>query len=58
LKETGRPDLALVDPRTVCPELPPSVAAALDPDGRLRTSPGGHNLEAFFAAMLVKRKHL
>ena len=53
-----RPELAAVDPRTVCPVLPPSVAAALDPDGRLRTSPAGHNLEAFFAAMLVKRKHL
>ena len=46
------------DPRAVLPDLSPPVAAALDPDGRLRTPPPGHDLDAFFAAMLVKRKHL
>jgi 16S rRNA (cytosine967-C5)-methyltransferase len=48
----------LVDPRAACPELPASVAKALDTDGRLRTTPWRHGLECFFAAMLVKQGNL
>ncbi len=53
-----RPDLEAVDPRALRPDLSAALAAALDPDGRLRTCPSRHDLEAFFAAMLVKSKHL
>jgi len=46
------------DPDVVARALPAQAVAVLDPDGRLRTRPWRHGLEAFFAAMLVKRKHL
>jgi 16S rRNA (cytosine967-C5)-methyltransferase len=38
--------------------LPASAAATIGDDGRLRTLPPVHGLEAFFAAMLVKTKDL
>lgn len=37
---------------------PPGVPRALTPEGRLRTFPFRHGLEAFFAAMLVNTKDL
>ena len=45
-------------PDTAESDRPVGLAAVVEPSGRLRTSPARHGLESFFAAMLVKRKHL
>lgn len=54
----GHAEFRLVDPRAVLPPADASLAAVLDDGGCLRTLPWPHGLEAFFAAMLVKSKHL
>lgn len=54
----AHPEFRAADPEAVVHPLPAQMAGVLDPDGRLRTRPWRHGLEAFFAAMLVKRKHL
>jgi 16S rRNA (cytosine967-C5)-methyltransferase len=54
----AHPDYAAVDPRQLDLPIPAGVAAALDPDGRLRTRPWRHGLDAFFGAMLMKHKNL
>ncbi len=51
-------DFRLVDPRADLSQLRVGVAAVLDATGCLRTLPWAHGLEGFFAAMLVKSKHL
>jgi 16S rRNA (cytosine967-C5)-methyltransferase len=53
-----RSEFRLSDPRVVRGGVPSGVEAVLDDRGFLRTRPWAHGLEAFFAAMLVKQKHL
>lgn len=53
-----RRDFRLVDPRRLEPPLEATPDDVLDEAGCLRTLPWQHGLEAFFAAMLVKAKHL
>lgn len=50
----GRTDLVLASPG----DFPPAVQPFLTPAGHFRTEPFRHQLEAFFAAMLVKTKDL
>ena len=49
---TRRPEFTLVDLRT---EAAPLLQPLLDDRGMLRTLPSAHDLEAFFAAMLLRR---
>jgi len=49
---TRRPEFTLVDLRT---EAAPLLQPLLDDRGMLRTLPSAHGLEAFFAAMLLRR---
>jgi 16S rRNA (cytosine967-C5)-methyltransferase len=44
-----------IDPRRLDQPITPGLDACLDERGRLRTTPHQHGLEAFFAAMAVKR---
>jgi 16S rRNA (cytosine967-C5)-methyltransferase len=53
-----RSEFRLSDPRVDRGGVPSGVEAVLDDRGFLRTRPWAHGLEAFFAAMLVKQKHL
>ncbi len=53
----ARREFRLMDPRGQEP-LAPGLLEVLDAQGCLRTRPWQHALEAFFAAMLVKAKHL
>ncbi len=43
------------DPRGAGVPIPPGLDAVMDDTGRLRTSPPEHGLDAFFAALLVRR---
>lgn len=52
------PDFHAASRRQAASGLLPSGAHALDERGCLRTTPWQHGLEAFYAAMLVKGKHL
>ncbi len=52
----AHPEFAAVDPRSTGRSIPPGVLACLDTNGRLRTTPHQHGLEAFFAAWLVRRE--
>ena len=49
---TRRPEFTVVDLRT---EAAPPLQPLLDDRGMLRTLPSAHGLEAFFAAMLLRR---
>jgi 16S rRNA (cytosine967-C5)-methyltransferase len=53
-----RDDYALVDPRSIGRPFSDSLAPLLDLRGCLRTVPWRHGLDAFFAAMLVRRRPL
>jgi 16S rRNA (cytosine967-C5)-methyltransferase len=53
-----RSDFRLADPRAQDPRPAGLPADVLDDSGCLRTLPWRHGLEPFFAAMLVKAKHL
>ncbi len=48
----GHPAFVPIDPRRAYERVPAGLAAVLDPDGRLRTMPHAHGLEAFFGAVL------
>jgi 16S rRNA (cytosine967-C5)-methyltransferase len=50
------PAYVLSDPRARGNGVPPGLAAALGDDGLLRTLPHVHGLEAFFAALMVRRR--
>jgi 16S rRNA (cytosine967-C5)-methyltransferase len=47
-------DFAPLDARQAAPRLPPEV---IDARGHLRTEPHSHGLEAFFGAVLVKKRN-
>jgi 16S rRNA (cytosine967-C5)-methyltransferase len=53
-----RSEFRLADPRVESPPLSAALTDVLDDSGCLRTLPWRHGLEGFFAAMLVKAKHL
>lgn len=53
-----RGEFRRVDPRAVLPPSRAGVVSVLDDQACLRTLPWAHGLDAFFAAMLVKSKHL
>jgi 16S rRNA (cytosine967-C5)-methyltransferase len=50
----SHPEFRVVPSGTVAGRLPPAAASLLDPDGRLRTRPWRDELEAFFAAAMVR----
>lgn len=49
------PEFRSMDSAEIAGRLPASAAALLDPDGRLRTRPWRDELEAFYAAVLIRR---
>jgi len=49
-------EFAAVDPRALPDEVAPGLASVLDAQGRLRTFPHVHGLEAFFAALVERRR--
>lgn len=48
----AQPSFAPVHPASIHGSVPPGLAAVLDEQGRLRTSPTEHGLEAFFGVVL------